>query len=128
MEYTVDVLTNHQGKYLFAVARKRIETVGVSRIGEIDQNEIVLNLAKRCVNAFDFQGPINVQIMLTADNTAYIIEINPRFSGSLIFSTRAGFDIIDLSIKMWANQHYQLPDPTTILPKKFIRYWQEFSC
>ncbi len=128
MEYTVDVLTSLEGEYLFAVARKRIETVGVSRIGEVDQNPIVLGLAKICVESLRFNGPINVQIMLTEDNNAYIIEINPRLSGSLMFSTLSGFDIVDLSIKMWTNKHFKIPQSKAISPQKFTRYWQEISC
>lgn len=128
MEYTVDVLVSQQGQWLFAVARKRIETAGVSRIGEIDQHPNVLNLAKRCTEKFQFKGPINIQIMLDRDNIAHIIEINPRFSGSLIFSTLAGFDIIDLAIKDWLNLPYQLPLEKNIKNKRFVRFWQEHTC
>jgi len=128
MEYTVDVLTSQQGQWLFAVARKRIETAGVSRIGEIDQHPIVLNLAKLCTEKFQFKGPVNIQIMLDKKNIAHLIEINPRFSGSLIFSTLAGFDIIDLAIKDWLDQPYQLPLEKDIQNKRFVRFWQEHTC
>jgi len=128
MEYTVDVLTNQQGEWLFAVARKRIETAGVSRIGEIDQQENVLKLAKQCTEKFQFKGPVNIQIMLDDNNNAHLIEINPRLSGSLIFSTLAGFDIIDLAIKDKLKQSYQLPLEENIINKRFVRYWQEHIC
>ena len=128
MEYTVDVLTSSQGEWLFAVARKRLETVGVSRIGEIDQNPVVLKLAQQCVRTFKFKGPINIQIMIDNEGKAHLIEINPRLSGSLIFSTLAGFDIIDLAIKDWLKQPYTLPKESSILAKRFVRFWQEHTC
>ena len=128
MEYTVDVLTSKQGEWLFAVARKRIETAGVSRIGDIDQNPAVLKLAQQCVQAFTFKGAINIQIMVDNAGKAHLIEINPRFSGSLIFSTLAGFDIIDLAIKDWLDQPYNLPLENSIQNKRFVRFWQEHTC
>lgn len=128
VEYTVDVLLDHNHQWLFAVARKRIETAGVSRTGEIDQNIEVLALAKKCCETFNFKGPINIQIMLDEHNKAHLIEINPRLSGSLIFTTYAGFDILDLSIKSWLNQPYKLPINSDISCKRFIRFWNEYIC
>jgi carbamoyl-phosphate synthase large subunit len=128
VEYTVDVLTSQNSEWLFGVARKRIETAGVSRIGEIDQHPAVLQLAKRCTEIFQFKGPTNIQIMLDNNNQVHLIEINPRLAGSLIFSTLAGFDILDLAIKDLLGQPYQLPLEENILNKKFVRYWQEHLC
>ena len=128
VEYTVDVLVSNDSQWLFGVARKRLETAGVSRIGEIEQNKIVLALAKQCCDVFNFTGAINIQIMLDKQGMAHLIEINPRLSGSLIFSTLAGFDIIDLALKSWAKQPIALPQPDAITQSKFIRYWQHYPC
>ena len=128
VEYTVDTLVDHEGNWQYSVARKRVETAGVSRIGTIDQNPIVLNLAKLCCEKILFKGPINIQIMLDENNIAHLIEINPRLSGSLIFTVLSGFDIVDLTIKLWLNQYYRLPVDSDISSKSFIRYWQEHIC
>ena len=48
-EYTVDVLVDSEGDWVFGLARKRLEAVGVSRVGEINQHPLVLTLAKKCV-------------------------------------------------------------------------------
>jgi carbamoyl-phosphate synthase large subunit len=128
VEYTVDVLTDNESQWLFGVARKRLETAGVSRIGEIEQNKFVLSLARKCCEVFSFTGAINIQIMLDKNNIPHLIEINPRFSGSLMFSTLAGFDIIDLTLKSWAKETIKLPQLDAITNKKFIRYWQHYSC
>tara|TARA_R110001583_G_scaffold9788_2_gene45920 strand:- start:35400 stop:36302 length:903 start_codon:yes stop_codon:yes gene_type:complete len=128
VEYTIDVLTDNNSKWVFGVARKRLETAGVSRVGEVEQNETVLSLAKECCATFNFIGPINIQIMLDKNNIPHLIEINPRLSGSLIFSTLAGFDIIDLALKLWSKETINIPHPDDIQNKTFIRYWQEYSC
>jgi carbamoyl-phosphate synthase large subunit len=128
VEYTVDVLTGNESQWLFGLARKRLETAGVSRIGEVEQNPQVLALAKKCCDVFSFKGPINIQIMLDKKNIAHLIEINPRLSGSLIFSTLAGFDIIDLAIKSRLSIPFNIPHVNEIRNQKFIRFWQEFIC
>lgn len=128
IEYTVDVLTDNNSTWFFGVARKRLETAGVSRVGEVEQNEKVLALAKECCLIFNFIGPINIQIMLDSNNKAHLIEINPRLSGSLIFSTLAGFDIIDLALKLWSKETIKIPASNNIENKTFIRYWQSYSC
>lgn len=128
LEYTVDVLVDSQGRWLFGLARKRLETAGVSRVGEVDQHPTVLALAKLCTEKIKFNGPINIQIMLDHNHDLHLIEINPRLSGSLIFSTLAGFDILDLSIKIWLSIPYQLPLAEQITKKRFVRYWQEHIC
>ncbi len=128
VEYTVDTLIDNDGNWQYSVARKRVETVGVSRIGTIDQNPVVLNLAKLCCEKIAFKGPVNIQVMLDENNIAHLIEINPRLSGSLIFTTLAGFDIIDLTLKSWLRQPYDLPQDDNISSKSFIRYWQEHIC
>lgn len=128
VEYTVDVLVDSQGQWLFGLARKRLETAGVSRVGEIDQQASVLALAKQCTEKFKFKGPINIQIMLDPNQNVHLIEINPRLSGSLIFSTLAGFDILGLSIRTWLSMPYQLPLEKDITNKRLVRYWQEHLC
>lgn len=128
-EYTVDVLVDSEGDWVFGLARKRLEAVGVSRVGEINQHPLVLTLAKKCVEKIRFNGPINIQIMLDEDReNAHIIEINPRLSGSLIFSINSGFDIVDLSIKSWLSLPYQIPLEENISDNRLIRYWQEHIC
>ena len=125
MEYTVDVLTDIDGKWLFGLPRKRLRTAGVSRIGEIDKNNHVLELARRCVSKIPFAYAINIQIMLDDDNNPHLIEINPRLAGSVMFSVAAGFDLLDLAIKVFFGQPASLPKTDSIKNLRTIRYWQE---
>ena len=124
-EYTVDVLVDAAGRWLFGLPRKRLQTAGVSRIGEIDQHPAVLALANRCVESIPFAYGINIQIMLDQANQAHLIEINPRLAGSAMFSVAAGFDIFDLAIKLFTRQDISLPEADAIVRLRSIRYWQE---
>ena len=124
-EYTVDVLVDETGRWLFGLPRKRLQTAGVSRIGEVEQHPTVLALAKRCVAQIPFAYGINIQIMLDQSGQAHLIEINPRLAGSAIFSVAAGFDIFDLVIKLYTRQEFSLPGTENIVKLRSIRYWQE---
>lgn len=126
-EYTVDVLVDCDGNWLFGVARKRLQAVGVSRIGEIDQHPAVLELAQQCVKKLKFIHAINIQIMLDNAGKAHLIEINPRLAGSVMFSVFAGFDLPLLAIQQFVQSPLQLPRDADIKKIKVVRYWQEFA-
>lgn len=104
-EYTIDVLTARDGAFLFAVPRLRIQANGVSVIGKIVMDDEIIDLAHRVVNNFTFAGPINIQVIRERDSgKLYIIEVNPRLSGSCMFTVMAGFDILDATIKLWSGK------------------------
>jgi carbamoyl-phosphate synthase large subunit len=124
-EYTVDVLTDKQGGWIFGLPRKRLQTAGVSRIGEIDIHPAVMALAQECVRKIPFRYGINIQIMLDKHDHPHLIEINPRFAGSLMFSVAAGFDILKMTLDTFAENPITIPDYADIKKLRSIRYWQE---
>ena len=123
-EYTVDCLYSTSGTLINAVARKRLLASGVSTIGAVCQNKKVLELVERVGDTLNFSGLVNIQIMLS-DDIAYLIEINPRISGSIIFSIRAGVDLVDMAIKQALNLPFL--NSREVKESKFIRYWQEYE-
>lgn len=125
VEYTVDILLDNAGNWLFGLPRKRLQASGVSRIGEIDPHPAVLALAKECTKKIQLAYAVNIQIMLTDDGQPHLIEINPRFAGSSMFSVAAGFDIFDLAIKHFGQKKFDLPLAENIKKLRSIRYWQE---
>lgn len=124
-EYTVDILVDHGGQWVFGAARRRILARGVSVIGQIDMADDVLRLAHQVVSSIRFRGPINIQMIREA-NTGhlYLIEVNPRLSGSLIFSTMAGFDIFSASLDVFAGRIPELPESLED-GLCILRYWSE---
>ena len=110
-EYTVDVLTGMDGAFLFAVPRLRIQANGVSVIGKIVMDAEIIDLARLVVSKFAFRGPINIQIIREHETgKLYIIELNPRLSGSCIFTVMAGFDILDATIRLCEGKPFVAPD------------------
>jgi carbamoyl-phosphate synthase large subunit len=107
-EFTIDVLTDMEGKFLYAVPRERLAANGVSTIGRIKVDEGLIDLAKDVVSKFKFAGPINIQVIAEPD-ADYIIEVNPRLSGSCIFTVMAGWDILDATIRLHEGKPFIPP-------------------
>jgi hypothetical protein len=107
-EFTIDVLTDMEGKFLYAVPRERLAANGVSTIGRIKVDEGLIDLAKDVVSKFRFAGPINIQVIAEPD-ADYIIEVNPRLSGSCMFTVMAGWDILDATIRLHEGKPFIPP-------------------
>ena len=107
-EYTIDVLTDLEGNFLFAVPRERLVTNGVSVIGRINMDDDLIELARDVVSKFTFNGPINIQVMVSKE-ADHIIEVNPRLSGSCMFTVMAGWDILDATIRLHEGKPFIPP-------------------
>ena len=91
-EYTIDCLFNHKGKLIFGLPRLRLVHKGVSIVGKIIKDQKLIDFVLRVSKKFKFFGPINIQVIKDKRNKIWILEINPRLSGSIEFSIEAGFN------------------------------------
>jgi carbamoyl-phosphate synthase large subunit len=107
-EYTIDVLTDMEGNFLYAVPRERLVANGVSVIGRIKVDKDLIDLARDVCNKFSFAGPINIQVISDPEDD-YIIEVNPRLSGSCMFTVMAGWDILADTIKVQMGEKFVPP-------------------
>lgn len=99
-EYTIDVLCDFAGTPLSIVPRERV----VIRSGVIDRGRTVrsrelIELAEATCRALRFGGPINIQCRMRGDRP-FIIEINPRFSGGIPLTIRAGADFPKMLLRL----------------------------
>lgn len=123
-EYTVDVLVDRNHHFLWATSRLRLQANGVSIVGKIIEDGEILVLARRVVNAFQFVGPINIQMIRERDTgKLYIIEINPRLSGSCMFTVLAGFDILNATIRLAMGLPFEPPEDVREITVQ--RYYEE---
>ena len=92
VEYTVDVLTDLDGKPVFITPRIRLAV----RSGEILKTQIVndetiIDETIKIINEYKPIGPITIQLIRdNKTNKDYFIEINPRFGGGAPLSMKAG--------------------------------------
>jgi carbamoyl-phosphate synthase large subunit len=98
-EFTVDCFAASPGRVVAAVPRERIAIkAGVSVKGRTYHHPLIERIASEVVEKSGLQGPANVQGMLRADGSFSIIEMNPRFSGTLALTTAAGINFVSLLI------------------------------
>ncbi len=97
-EYTVDCLFDKNGKIIFALPRIRIVHKGVSIVGQIVKDKNVLLEINKISNKLKFFGPINIQLIKDKRGKIWFLEINPRLSGSVEFSIKAGFNPLNYFI------------------------------
>lgn len=98
-EYTSNVTVTQENKLLSIVTKevpiKRGNTVwGVTR-----NSPPIENSCTDVYESLDPAGPLNVQQILAEDGTPYILEINPRFSGSSCLTVEAGVNEFDLLVR-----------------------------
>ena len=98
-EFTVDCFAAAPGRVVAAVPRERIAIkAGVSVKGRTYRHPAIEGIAAGVVAKSGLQGPANVQGMLRPDGSFSIVEMNPRFSGTLALTTAAGINFASLTI------------------------------
>jgi carbamoyl-phosphate synthase large subunit len=125
-EFTVDCFAAAPGRVVAAVPRERIAIkAGVSVKGRTYRHPTIERIARTVVEKSGLQGPANVQGMLRADESFTIIEMNPRFSGTLALTTAAGINFASLLIDTIEGN----PIPDLIGRHQdgltMMRYWNE---
>ncbi len=103
-EFTIDVLCDFNGAPLSIVPRERV----VIRAGVIDRGRTVkdpalIALARSCVAALRFAGPINIQCRVE-EGVPTVFEINPRFSGGIPLTIEAGADFPLMLLQLAAGR------------------------
>ena len=125
-EFTVDCFAAEPGHVVAAVPRERIAIkAGVSVKGRTYRHPLIERIVCEVVEKSGLQGPANVQGMLRSDGSFSIIEMNPRFSGTLALTTAAGINFASLLIDM--AEGTALPDLRGRHEDglTMMRYWSE---
>ncbi len=99
-EFTVDVLSDLEGKFITAVPRKRLLIrAGVSDRGKTFYNKKIVEYSKKIVESLNLIGPSNIQGKIKGRSISFF-EINPRFSGGISLTIESGVNFPELIIKM----------------------------
>jgi carbamoyl-phosphate synthase large subunit len=124
-EYSIDSVFDRNNNLIFAIARKRIISQNVCIVGKIVQHQKLLKKIKEISSYLKFYGPINFQFIENKKGL-WLIEINPRLSGSIIFSIKSGFNPIILSYRELMNKKIILPKKINYNQMHF-RFWESIS-
>jgi carbamoyl-phosphate synthase large subunit len=85
------------------------------------EDDALIDLAKKFVAATKWRGGFEVEIMKTANDELYIMEINPRFPAWIYLSAGAGQNQPAALVKMALGEKVE-PFTTYDVGKLFIRY------
>jgi len=121
-EYSVDTVSDGNGKVIDSIARLRIVSKGVSIESKIHMNSKVIEMAELIVSKLSIFGPANVQIIEEKETkNLYVIEVNPRLSGGAIFSALGGMDMIKLTVDYLNNTNNNISIKND--GEYYFRYW-----
>lgn len=125
-EYTIDCVYDFENKLIFALPRERIIKSNLSIVGKIVKNNRIVNYVKQLSKYLKFIGNVNIQVIINKKNQIFLIDINPRVSGSVIFSIKSGFNPFEVSKKILKKQN--INEPRNIkYDKIYYRYWKTFQ-
>jgi carbamoyl-phosphate synthase large subunit len=103
-EFSIDCLSDRDGRCLNAIPRTMIESRGGESIkGTIIDDPELVDLGRRTVEAFAVRGPATVQVFRDKDIGLGITDVNTRFGGAFpapIYAARPGRTYPELIARM----------------------------
>lgn len=124
-EYSVDVYVSREGRVVAAVPRVRMKIdSGIAVASRTVKAPELVAAAARTAEIIGVRGTANVQFKRAADGVYKLLEVNPRFPGTLPLTAAAGVDMPKLMVAELAGE--KLPDG--LLPFEelmVVRYWTE---
>ena len=125
-EFTVDCFAAAPGRVVAAVPRERIAIkAGVSVKGRTYRHDQIEAIAADVVAKTGITGPANVQGMLRADGSFSIVEMNPRFSGTLALTTASGVNFAAMLLDMVSGKPVPDMRGKHRAGVTMMRYWSE---
>lgn len=124
-EYTVGVFGLGDGDFVGPlIFRRRLSAAGNTQEAEVVQSYPLLESAIRelCMRFLPL-GPTNLQFRVE-DDTAFLLEINPRFSSSNSLRTAFGFNEAEMSIDFYLDG--KLPEAPKITEGVGWRYSEDY--
>ncbi len=124
-EYSVDVYVRRDGRVIAAVPRDRMKVdSGIAVASRTINLPEAIRSAVRTAEVIGIRGVANVQFKRAADGVFKLLEVNPRYPGTLPLTTAAGIDMP----KLMVDELMGRPVPDRLMPFKemmVVRYWTE---
>lgn len=100
-EYSVDVLSDQDGRVISAVPRERLRVdSGVAVVARVIRDHELIAAAARVAMAVGLTYVCNVQFKRDRAGRISLLEINPRFPGTMPATVAAGVNMPRLSIQL----------------------------
>lgn len=107
-EYSVYGLSGPDARPRAIVPVRRIQAVSESKKAQVVRDATVEQVAREVASDLHLVGPWNVQVMKSRSGVK-LIEVNPRFAGTVSLVIASGVDVPDLAIELFLG-HTIAPD------------------
>jgi carbamoyl-phosphate synthase large subunit len=125
-EYTIDSVSDENGKALAVVPRERIAVRSGQIVkGRTAKDKRLIEYGKEIANKFKNKWVGCSQCKVTKENEIFFIEANPRYGTGISLSIAAGLDIPVIEIKLALNMPIKKEELDFIDNYYMIRYWEE---
>ena len=99
IEYSIDVLATRAGEVLAAVPRARLKVdSGIAITGRTRRDDALEEIGRGVAENIGLNTVANVQVKIAADGNPALIEVNPRFPGTMPLTVASGVNMPLLAI------------------------------
>lgn len=124
MEYSVDVYVAAKGRVIANVIRERLKVdSGIAVISQTIHNEALSKQAEQIATLLDIRYVANIQFRLNTSGQPRLLEINPRFPGTMPLTVMSGVDMPAMCIADVLQQPLKTYYPYQNIA--MVRHWQE---
>jgi carbamoyl-phosphate synthase large subunit len=106
-EYSVYGLSGPDGRPRVIVPVRRIQAVSESKKAQVVRDVAVERVVREIASELHLVGPWNVQVMKSGSRVT-LIEVNPRFAGTVSLVVASGVDLPKLAIQLFLGR--EVPD------------------
>lgn len=111
-EWTVDCLSDRDGRVLFASARTRerirMGTSMWSEIADEETQQLARQLAERIAERLPLDGPWFFQLKEDAEGVSRLLEVDPRLAGTMCLHRARGVNFPLLALYLWSGEDVSL--------------------
>jgi len=97
-EYSVDCCKT-QNEFLCVPRTREIIKEGICVAGTVTKNTELINTAQHLYNTLGLTYHANIQFKYNSDGEPKLLEINPRFSGTMEHCRAAGINFVEVAIR-----------------------------
>ena len=117
-------MVSHDGRVIQAIPRRRVHSAAPNEGHILLNDPQLIKMAEIVIKKFNLSWLQDIDAMYDVDGTAYILEINPRPSGSFSISIAAGIPLLDDIISLAKGEETSQrisPEEKHVIPYKMLK-------